>query len=181
VSNSTAPPPRGGYSRGSLVELLAPALGTEQSEELVAAAAARLRLSSTRLEVRDALAIFDALSADKGIIGVSARFARARLTHQRETGRVRVSSVPPGDSTAGNGSASATPRTWPAAEVVALLAPSLGTERAAEVVNATIAQLKLSDPLQPREVVRLLDSLARSAGVVGAVSRFVKTRVMLAT
>jgi hypothetical protein len=72
------PSPRAVVTHESLVELLAPSLGKEKSVELVDAAAKRFGIAVARLDRADALRILDALTEAQGIVGVAARFAKAR-------------------------------------------------------------------------------------------------------
>jgi hypothetical protein len=58
---------------------LAPALGQEKSDQLVAEAMLWLRLGGEDLALEQALSVLDRLGATPGLVGVTARFARARL------------------------------------------------------------------------------------------------------
>jgi hypothetical protein len=70
-------PPRS--RRVDLVPLLAPALGAAKARETIEAAAQKLGLDPDALDRDAALAVFDELSANEGIVGVVARFAKARF------------------------------------------------------------------------------------------------------
>lgn len=62
-----------------LLPLLAPALGTEKARDATNAAAVRLGLDARSLTRDDAVAVLDELARAEGIVGVVARFAKARF------------------------------------------------------------------------------------------------------
>ncbi len=61
-----------------LVGLLAPALGAEKARDSTEAAAAKLGLDARALSRADGLRVLDELTSNEGIVGVVARFAKAR-------------------------------------------------------------------------------------------------------
>ena len=176
----------------SIVGLLSSTLGREQSQELVTKAAARLDITADQLELEQALRVIDLLGAEDGIVGVSARFARARLVHREATqGHMGLSSRPPlRPSTrtalppvaaepplASPGAAQST--TWSVPDVVRLLAASLGRERAEEVIEAAIGVLSFAPPLKLAQVAAVLEHLSRQGDMVGVVARFASSRLGL--
>jgi hypothetical protein len=176
--------PAAGWTRDGLAELLAPALGREQSAELVAATALRLGLTSVQLDEKAAQSIMDQLGNGSGLVAVSARLARVRLGSPRAA--VKVSSLPPGRAPRPKASLPASAaekqsrrRTWQFSEIVLLLANALGRERSEELVKAEAARLNLREPLETNDVLRLLGALSGSAGVIGTVAQFAKSRLML--
>jgi len=62
-----------------LVAQLTPALGQERATEQVNAACRRLAVDPSRLTREQAGRVLEALSAEAGLVGVTARFAKARL------------------------------------------------------------------------------------------------------
>jgi len=62
-----------------VVELFAGAMSPEQSEAAVLGAARHLRLPKDRLDKAQALSLVDHLAAEPGVVGLCARFAKARL------------------------------------------------------------------------------------------------------
>lgn len=62
-----------------LVPLLAPAIGVEKAREAIESGAARLGLDGRTLSQESALAVLDLLAKTEGIVGVVARFAKARF------------------------------------------------------------------------------------------------------
>jgi hypothetical protein len=62
-----------------LLALLAPALGAEKARDATEAVAARMGVDARALSREDALRVLDALTATEGIVGVVARFAKARF------------------------------------------------------------------------------------------------------
>jgi hypothetical protein len=66
-------------SRRRVVMLLAPTLGEEKADEVVVAALRRRGLPENALSRQDALVLLDELAALPGVIGVTARFVKARV------------------------------------------------------------------------------------------------------
>jgi hypothetical protein len=65
-------------------------------------------------------------------------------------------------------------------DVAALLAPTLGEERALELVRSAIGSLSvLADVFPSRDVVRVLELIGRTEGFVGSVARFALARFTL--
>lgn len=65
----------------------------------------------------------------------------------------------------------------PRAELVLALAPSLGDEKSAEVINAALAKLGFEEAvLDPAQVDAVLDLLASERGLVGVAARVAKQR-----
>lgn len=62
-----------------LAALLAPALGAEKARDAISGAAARLGLDPHALSHDDAIAVLDELTRSDGMVGVVARFAKARV------------------------------------------------------------------------------------------------------
>jgi hypothetical protein len=62
-----------------IVELFSGAMTPEQSEAAVLGAARHLRLPKDRLDKAQALSLVDHLAAEPGVVGLCARFAKARL------------------------------------------------------------------------------------------------------
>ena len=62
-----------------LVELLAPSVGQEKSEEAVRDAMSRLGFQGDELDAKQSLRVLELLATSGGIVGVTARFAKARL------------------------------------------------------------------------------------------------------
>jgi hypothetical protein len=62
-----------------LVELLATSVGQEKSEEVVREAMTRLGFEGDELDGRQSLRVLELLATMGGIVGVTARFAKARL------------------------------------------------------------------------------------------------------
>jgi hypothetical protein len=62
-----------------LLPLLAPALGTEKARDAVTTTAQRLNFDPQSLTRDEALSVLDELARSEGIVGVVARFAKARF------------------------------------------------------------------------------------------------------
>ncbi|HEY4118197.1 MAG TPA: hypothetical protein VGM56_10085 [Byssovorax sp.] len=174
-----------------LAALLSSTLGWEKSEELVTSTAHAASLDPARLTRADAIAIFDALSAVQGIVGVTARFARSRID------AVVGGADDPVASSAAPVAASAAPaqggpprrasvrmaavaaQRMPVAELAALLAASLGQEKAHECVTAALQQRGIVGPVTIEQATSVFDDLGRAQGIVGVAARFAKARIAL--
>jgi hypothetical protein len=66
-------------SATELIPLLAPAIGVEKAKEAIDSATTRLGLDANALAPEDAVAVLDLLAKSEGIVGVVARFAKARF------------------------------------------------------------------------------------------------------
>jgi len=62
-----------------LIPLIAPAIGVEKAREAIEGGAARLGLDAKSLTPDQALSVLDLLAKAEGIVGVVARFAKARF------------------------------------------------------------------------------------------------------
>lgn len=152
------------YSRQTLALALAPAMGEEKALELVSDAMRELGLHTNELTTYQARALFDHIGRAEGVVGVSARIAKARLANLRD------SEKPDGVKQ----------RRMHAMEVADLLAPSVGQERARELVDAACRKLDIDpETLGRDDVEAVLDDLAASGGVVSVVARFAKARATL--
>lgn len=164
-------------TKDSVAALLSSALGQEKSDEVVLGAAHDLGIDGkvwTRSEVR---AIFEALSKMQGLVGVVARFALARGDVERLVTR----SIPPEAPT--SAPTSSPPKRSSGApmagvDIIALLAPALGAEKARDATEATCRRLGLdARRLSREEAIFVLDEIAKNDGIVGVVARFAKARL----
>ena len=76
---STPPPGPNMIDGTELIGMFARALGDEKARETVETECQRLSVSAKRLPITKALVLLDDLAAVPGIVGVTARFAKARL------------------------------------------------------------------------------------------------------
>ena len=165
------------FTRGRLIGLLAPALGDERSELLVEQTLASLGLQPP-LSTEQTEHFLATLGRQGGTVGAAARLAAQRLhtpTHSLPPlGPVPspAASPPPGPLAASSTSA------W--IDLVALLAPTLGSERATSAVAQARQRLGLpGSRLDRASALSVLDHLGAEAGLVGVTARFVKTRLLL--
>jgi hypothetical protein len=176
-------PPRGSelVRFDHVVELLAPALGKEKSEELISSFAKSHNYSMDQLSFEQALEMLTTLGEEPGIVGVSARFAKARLVMPQGTPSLAYrpeGSLPPHAETAS--SLRPVTATLDSGELVSLLAKSLGTEKSREVVSAALSGLGFAaGTLDLHQAQQVLDLTAQTEGIVGVTSRFAKARLML--
>jgi hypothetical protein len=162
--------------RDELTKLLAPSLGEEKSEEVILAMSRTLGFSLPVYSPAEARSLFDALSKAEGLIGVVARFAISRgdvdaLVEKAMTLSSRNPRVP---------DVSSTKMRIAAVDLLPLLAPALGTEKARDAVTHTAQRLRFdSQSLTREQALAVLDDLAQSDGIVGVVALFAKARFLL--
>lgn len=65
------------------------------------------------------------------------------------------------------------------AELTAMLADTLGTERASEAVDTAADALSLAGRFQDADALRVLAHIAEEPGLVGIAARFAKSRAHL--
>jgi hypothetical protein len=129
-----------------VVDLIAPTLGREKSEEVVGSAAKFLGYSRVMLTFEHCLAILLVVGSQPGIVGVSARFARSRLL----TTEKRVSSKPPARVIRAPAAPSPSPTAaQPAAAKPPAVAPAPTVQPPAVAPPAVQASLPQSPALQP--------------------------------
>jgi hypothetical protein len=168
----------GDYRHGEIVALLAPTLGEERAGEVVRDALTALRVTGDAIARRDVARTLEHIGRTPGFVGSVARFALARVMVKdavmvKEAGEARRTVPPPGprpvkDEILGR------------SELTALLASSLGEEKAKEVVEEALRKLgALHDTFPLSQGVAALDELARSEGLVGVTARFAKARLLL--
>lgn len=163
-------------SMDELTKLLAPALGEEKSEEIVLATARSLGFTPPYLSASEVRALFTAMAATEGLVGVVARFAISRgdVDALVDSARTESARNPRASETS-----SAKGRFAPV-DLLPLLAPALGTEKARDAVTASALRQRF-DPrrLSHDEALAVLDDLAHTEGIVGVVARFAKARFLL--
>jgi hypothetical protein len=185
----SAPPlPTGDWTGREIASLLAPTLGWEKSEELVGAAARHLGLLGSGFDRYETAQILELLSQQPGIVGVAARFAHMNVDARRRAAARAIQPAPPREErrppadgvVPGPPSSRVVARRIPLAELVALLAPTVGQEKSEETI-ATAARLKrITDEAVTRDqALAIFELLTETAGIVGVTARFAKVRMML--
>ena len=147
----------------ALVALLAPASGVERSKTVIVEECARLGVpyppTGPALE-----RVVDALSMRSGAIGTS-----IRLAFRRATKELNASPPPHGG-----------PEPKPTPDLIALLAPVLGDDKAQSVVRDACARLGLgASSLSTTDSRRVLDLLSAGGDFVATIARFAKARTLL--
>ena len=173
-------------------------LGWEQSEELLRLCAATAGFDVAHMTRADACSVFDMLSGQAGIVGVTARFARTRIDALAAATPHRPARSPT-PNPAPKPPPSSGPRT-PAADRAALLrhdggdldeahrdprardAPRAepGAREGARVPHDGGARLGHPHGSPQREQALLVfDAVAATPGIVGVTARFAKARLAL--
>lgn len=87
MSSLTDPPhtgPTGPVSIPELVAFFSPSVGEEKAQETVHATLVKHQLAGkAKLDRHEALGVLDSLALEDGIVGVAARFAKARILLRR--------------------------------------------------------------------------------------------------
>lgn len=156
--------------RAHLVRLLSSALGEEKSQEVISTAARMQGLSGVTFSPDEVRELFQVLAKADGLVGVVARFALSRGDVEA------LASEPPLSVREG----SLRPPSSPGVDILPLLAPALGMEKARDAAEASARRLGLDlANLSRDDAVTLLDDMAKCEGIVGVVARFAKARFLL--
>lgn len=162
--------------KDELTKLLAAALGQEKSDEVVVSTARSLGFGPLHYSAQEVRTLFEALSKAEGLIGVVARFAVSRGDVETLFEKAMTESS---RHAAAHDHSSAKTRIT-AVDLLPLLAPALGTEKARDAVTTTAQRLRFDPQSLTREqALTVLDELAQSEGIVGVVARFAKARFLL--
>ena len=182
---SSAPSSRGvTVSIRSLIEMLAATLGWEKSSEVVNATVQRLGLPTVVVTPAQATALLSELAKAPGMVGVTARFARSRMEFTvppsgPTSGRSSIVPKAPAEDLPPSSLKSVT-RSLMMGELVALLAGTVGQDRAEEAVLEAVRRLGLpTRSLSRDQTMSVLDDLASRAGLVGVTARFAMARAIL--
>lgn len=157
--------------RDQVTRLLASALGQEKSEEVVGTAARAHGIAGLAFSPDEVREIFQSLSRSEGLVGVVARFAISRGDVEALVAEAPLSNRQP--------SLRPEPKAV-AVDLVPLLAPALGTEKARDATEASATKLGIDlTQLTREQALLLLDDMAATDGMVGVVARFAKARLLL--
>ena len=172
-------------TRQDIAVLLAPALGQDKSDEVVASAARAAGITRTSYLGDDIRGIFHWLVKVEGLVGVVARFAVSRGDVERLIGRMpkQAPAVQVGRPDFGAATQSA-PQTLPppvAIDIMHLIVPALGTEKARQAIEQAAARrgVDIATGLSYNGALAVLDEMTKVEGIVGVVARFAKARFLL--
>jgi hypothetical protein len=150
------------------------ALGIEKATLVVADAFVALGIQGARVDRATGKQVLEHLSRAAGLVGITGRVALSRFEHGARNSSVLRST----DASPSAPSASPSARRS-LSLVVGLLAPTLGQERAANLVHETADAMHLPEQIQLEEALVLLEKITRMSGVIGVAARFAKTRIHL--
>ncbi|MFO0552527.1 MAG: hypothetical protein U0271_29325 [Polyangiaceae bacterium] len=164
----------------TIVEMLTPSLGAARARELCEQAAKDEGITGP-VTPAHTVAILKRLEKSRDTAGLAARLALARLDRQSHASVADLPAASEPLSTAAPASQAARPKqSVQQAEIVAILARSLGDAKAAESVAKCLAALGIQrSELTPEEAGRVFDNLMTEGGVVATVARFAKARFLL--
>ncbi len=157
----------------ALISLLATSLGDESAKVIVTREARALKLEEPRTQ-EDFLLLLRAIERLGGTGGLAARLAITRIERGVPLlgAHASAASLPPAAANAA--------KPIPVAEIVRMLAQTLGEEQASAVVTKAMHSLGLTGPgLRKDDAVHLLDTIVVEGGTVGTVARFAKVRLLL--
>jgi hypothetical protein len=173
-------------SREDVAIVFASALGPAKSDEVVATAARTLGIARTTFTNDEVRAIFEVLVQTEGLVGVIARFAVSRGDVDRLVSRTpqHTAAQPVGrpQFQIATRPVAAAPRVVAqSVDLMGLLTPSLGAEKAREAIADAAARcgVDLGTGLSRSGALAVLDEMARVNGIVGVVARFAKARLLL--
>lgn len=161
--------------RSLVVGFLASSLGDEKSATVWDETVRRLGIPATEWLTRDqVIAVLDFLAAAGQLVGVAARYAKLRLDRFTPTPFAAQSAAPRPNR----------PASWrpsPMTEdLLALLAPSVGEEKAREAIAQTAKALHLpSTALTRAHALAIMEELAKSPGLLGVAARLGMARFLL--
>lgn len=180
-------------SREDVAALLASALGHDKSIEIVSITARGLGIGRANLLPEDVRAVFEKLVKFEGLVGVVARFAVSRGDVEKLITRAPVAGAPlrvgrpefrvvahPAEAAAPSESAAsaAPPAT---VDIMPLLAPALGVEKARDAIEQAAARrgVDVATGLSHNGALAVLEEMTKVEGIVGVVARFAKARFLL--
>ncbi len=190
-------PPPEFIPKEELVSLLAPSLGREKSNEVVTTAIEVLELLPDALTSAQAYEVLDALGRGTGLIGIAARLARLRARFETsdappefddETTDVEITAPASSRAPARTARPRQAPTTRPASspaplqrhDLVMLLTPTLGEEKAGSLVREAAIALGYTSPtLSLMQACGILERLSETGGIVGTTATFAKARLLL--
>ena len=171
-------------SRGDVAVLLASALGQDKSEQVIAQCARTLGITRTDFSGNDVSALFGILVKAEGLVGVVARFAISRGDVAKLIAKAQRPAAPPAtgrpEFRIGLSSGS-TPTQAPAIDIMHLIAPALGAEKARDAIEHSAARcgVDIATGLSHSGALAVLDEMTKVEGIVGVVARFAKARFLL--
>ena len=169
-------------SKEDVAVLLASALGQDKSDEIVASTSRALGITRAGYSADDVRALFDRLVKAEGLVGVVARFAVSRGDVDKLIAKApRVSAEPIGRPDFRVGSAAMPPPPVVRIEIMHLIAPALGAEKARDAIEQAAARrgVDVSTGLSYSGALSVLDEMTKVEGIVGIVARFAKARFLL--
>jgi len=173
---TTPPPPTSErtVSAGDLAALMSAALGIEKATLAVADAFVALGVQGSRIDRETAKRVLEHLSRAGGLVGITGRVALSRFEYgARGSSVARATDGSAPEPTASGGAKRSL------SLVVTLLAPTLGQERAANLVRETASAMHLPDQVELDDALLLLEKITRMSGIIGVAARFAKTRIHL--
>jgi hypothetical protein len=170
-------------SKEDVAVLLASALGQDKSDEVVVSTAKALGISHSTFTGEDVRVIFDRLVKAEGLVGVVARFAVSRGDVDKLIAKVTKPQVSyqVGHPDFSSSSQKQAPTQPPTVDIMHLIAPALGVEKARDAIEAAAARrgVDVATGLSYNGALVVLDEMTKVEGIVGVVARFAKARFLL--
>jgi hypothetical protein len=168
------PPPESTIHRSQVVALLAASLGEEKSGALWDETVHRLSIPPGEWFTQNQVAaVLGALSSSSDLVGVAARYARVRF----ENASLAPPSAP---SSHRRQPTSSSPPASVSDDLMSLLAPSLGEDKAREAILHTSRALHLSSAgLTRDDALAILEEMAKAPGLLGVAARLGTARFLL--
>lgn len=173
-------------SNEDVAVLLASALGQDKSDEIVMSTARSLGIMRPGFTGEEVRALFDKLGKAEGLVGVVARFAVSRGDVDKLVAKASKAAPPQvGRPEYRIGMSSTTPSAPSArperVEILHLIAPALGAEKARDAIEQAAARrgVDLATGLSYKGALAVLEEMTKVEGIVGVVARFAKARFLL--
>jgi hypothetical protein len=152
------------YDSAHLTSLMAASVGAPRAQEIVGETLLQLGIAASGFDAETARLVLGRIGEQAGLVGITARVAMSRIELASRTS----SSHPAQDK-----------KKRPLSFVAGLISATVGEEKAEQIVETTAGSMGLKRNVDIDEALKLLESIARTSGVVGVAARFAKGRIHL--
>lgn len=173
-------------TRAQIVRLLATSVGEAEARGVVDRELVKLGLSRLK-SADDVMTLLKSLETHTSAVGLAARLALTRvrrgadIVHSASGAFLFLPAEGASGPTSGTRAVGSSDKVHNVAEVVAMLARSLGDEAATQLTQEALTRAGIAGPeLSRAEMGRVLDQLVDKGGAVASVARFCKARLLLA-
>lgn len=173
-------------TREQIIRLLATSVGETEARGVVERELKKLGLSRLK-NGDDVVTLLKSLETHSSAVGLAARLALTRvrrgadIVHSASGSFVFLPPEPVSGPASGTRPVGSNDKLHNVAEVVAMLARSLGDDAATQLTHEALTRAGIAGPELSRvEMASVLDQLVAKGGAVASVARFCKARLLLA-